>query len=622
MEIATEETPKKICTTVLLDDDPSVTDRFGGGHGEVARAIAELIRKESGGKAVAITGSWGCGKSTVSGLVKQELCQTNSTDCDFQVFTFDAWAHQGDPLRRSFLEELIKFLRGKKWTDKQAWQKELDQLAKRREDTKTKSEPSLTWPGRLMAVAALFLPLGYALFDTLGDTVKQDYTFLWIRLTKWGLFFIFLPILIALGTWIWWRPWKEYRSTKFWKTNRSPHEADSVFTLFVRETVQQVRSSTIKTADPTSLEFRDIFTKVLDSVLADEKRTLVVVADNLDRMPLDEARNIWATMRTFFECGNSEDKTWAPRFWLIVPFDPQGARLIWRQGSGEKAEKDDESAESFIDKTFQVTFRVPPAIPSDCKRFFLGQLKAAFPDHEESCKEFDTIYRLNTIERLRTNEPRTPRYIKLLINKVGALHRVWQDNIPLQIQALYVLKSREIGANESVLATSDFLAERILDLIAEPQWQKYLAAIHFGVHPENAMEVLIGDDVTTALSSGDAERLQQLGKNGTLPEICERMLEQKCREWADSEPSSIAMSAYALQLCQSQGWSVSDLCWHHLKQSLRRVKTWKRLNTEIGQGIAALLEKCGEPGELFECGGSVLKAFSIAVSSTGQQEGV
>ena len=56
------------------------------------------------------------------------------------VFVFDAWAHEGDPLRRSFLEKLICFCKENKLVlNQEEWKDKLDEeLAKRKETTHTR----------------------------------------------------------------------------------------------------------------------------------------------------------------------------------------------------------------------------------------------------------------------------------------------------------------------------------------------------------------------------------------------------------------------------------------------------------------------------------------------------
>ena len=84
--------------TTLLDDSPATSDAFGA-HQRIAGAVLQLVENEPGGKAIALIGQWGSGKSTVVNLAQ------NAAPKNVGVFVFDAWAHQGDPLRRTFLEE-------------------------------------------------------------------------------------------------------------------------------------------------------------------------------------------------------------------------------------------------------------------------------------------------------------------------------------------------------------------------------------------------------------------------------------------------------------------------------------------------------------------------------------
>jgi ABC-type transporter Mla maintaining outer membrane lipid asymmetry ATPase subunit MlaF len=81
-------------TTNLLSDAPADEDAFkGGGHERVANALASLIRDEEGGKAVALQGPYGSGKSTVIEILDDKI----EDDGETRIFTCDAWEHQGDP---------------------------------------------------------------------------------------------------------------------------------------------------------------------------------------------------------------------------------------------------------------------------------------------------------------------------------------------------------------------------------------------------------------------------------------------------------------------------------------------------------------------------------------------
>ena len=145
------------CVTNLLPDEPTTHDIFGS-HGRVASAIAELVSSEPVGRTIAITGPWGSGKSSVLRIVKERLAEMAD------VFIFDAWAHEGDPLRRTFLERLIDFLtEGHPELELAQIMKDLLLRKKTQELTTT---PLLTLEAKLAAVALLLVPVGLAIFST------------------------------------------------------------------------------------------------------------------------------------------------------------------------------------------------------------------------------------------------------------------------------------------------------------------------------------------------------------------------------------------------------------------------------------------------------------------------
>ena len=117
----TKQVDPGTCPTRLLDDLPADSDEFGG-HQKIAKALAQLVATEGGGRAVALTGPWGSGKSTIIELTRAELTKISAGNPDeYHVFVFDAWAHSGDPLRRAFLEGLIGELIKCQWLDEGQW---------------------------------------------------------------------------------------------------------------------------------------------------------------------------------------------------------------------------------------------------------------------------------------------------------------------------------------------------------------------------------------------------------------------------------------------------------------------------------------------------------------------
>ena len=116
----------------LLREEVASQDAFSQKtHEHIADSIVSLIENEKGGTTIGLEGSWGSGKSTVISLMTSKLS-------DAKVFIFDAWAHEGDCLRRIFLESILEFfikkLNSAELHGDIAWfQKKVETISKRKQ---------------------------------------------------------------------------------------------------------------------------------------------------------------------------------------------------------------------------------------------------------------------------------------------------------------------------------------------------------------------------------------------------------------------------------------------------------------------------------------------------------
>ena len=183
------------CPTCTVDDAPASEDVFGS-HAPIAAAVRELITTEPGGRTIGLEGGWGSGKSTVVRLLNDRLDGSGA-----HVVVFDAWAHEGDPLRRSFLETLIKSVSAKGWIGEQSWAERSENLARRRRVEHTRPVSRIERPAIIAAAgAALFailVPLGAALVEA-GLAADKSQA-LWIG----GAVFAVLAALIVGGSTVW-----------------------------------------------------------------------------------------------------------------------------------------------------------------------------------------------------------------------------------------------------------------------------------------------------------------------------------------------------------------------------------------------------------------------------------
>ncbi|MBA7559640.1 hypothetical protein ES708_01255 [subsurface metagenome] len=154
-----QEGKAKVCPTRLIEDSPADKDLLSfedgdiGPHERVSKAIADLVQSdEPGGKMIGLEGGWGAGKTTVINLLQKRL----EADNNIIVFRFDAWAHEGDPLRRTYLESIIEYFKDKDWIDKEIWNKTLEKLTKRLRTTRTDTTHDL--PQVIVPLFKLELP--------------------------------------------------------------------------------------------------------------------------------------------------------------------------------------------------------------------------------------------------------------------------------------------------------------------------------------------------------------------------------------------------------------------------------------------------------------------------------
>ena len=581
----------KPCRTRLLEDLPAQADSFGV-HERVADAIVDLVSHEEGRKSIALTGSWGSGKSTVVELLKKKL---NRNDSVARLFVFDAWAHQGDPLRRTFLETMIRFFscEGTLWCKEERWQQDLDRLTKRREDIETRSEPILTTAGKLVALCILLVPLGYTLFGKYSIFVPG-----WERvICILGLIMSLSPFLVVVFMWLLWRPtrnvftrafWLTLFTKSFWLTHRHPHNGESLTSVFIAKNREVVKSHTIKTPDPTSLEFQEIFRKVISEILKESERKLIIVIDNLDRIDPGNALSIWATMRTFFDLAPDSGEDWQKRLWLIVPFDTSALSRLWNYEADKNITK--ELVQAFTDKSFQVRFDVSLPVLSTWKAFLDEQLRIALPDHDPD--DFHSIYLIYRLRGMQDRLP-TPRDIKLYINSIGALHRQWQDEISLPAQALYVLMSKDEPRFDEKLSKEEFLepyTRQIVSLVGD-DYREALAAIHFNVPKEKALQVLMGQFVRKALSEGNIEELKERENIPGFAQVIEHVIGEDCFSWIKAESPTIAITAYTLSQIMQQDDPSLQRSWKLLCDSASNTESWYSFDHEVGNGIVQLIKR-------------------------------
>jgi hypothetical protein len=513
-----------------------------------------------------------------------------------RTFVFDAWAHQGDPLRRTFLEKLIDWLHKElKWTTgRKDWNKIGDQLARRLEEVETTATPRLTNWGVVGALSLLVTPIALGIYQKIHFEWHPAWDAAALAASA-------LPVLVAVTIWVQWR---------YKQRGKADKDREPLPNLIFTSTENKTLSRSSKTPDPTSVEFEKIYQELLAEVLSGNDRRVLFVIDNLDRVRHEDASSIWATLRVFFDPATKSIQDWRNRIWVLVPFDPEAIDDLWESGLGNGAADRNSASRHFLEKTFQATFRVPPVILTNWEKFLMTLWRGAFPNKSHSDEEFHTIYRL--YDRLRTSPGTTPRNLKIFVNAVGALHCQWQDRVPLTHLAAFVLISSE--SSSRVLATAMEpeptaypSPAQTLNILLGEGWRRNLAAIYFNVEPSDAYQTLLFGPISSALQNGDGKALADLSSNPGFDEVLETVLEQPGLS-LPIESDKVASYARAIA-CLAPSWAGELRCRTHLLRMAHSIVEWNPIDIPTADGINELVKMSRDRATIRPLVLSVCKSF-------------
>ena len=606
---------QKRCDTRLLPDTPADADAFGG-HERVAGSIAEVIETETGGKAIGLEGGWGAGKSTIVRLISQKLSNTKVRN--HKIAVFDMWSHQDDPLRRTFLESLIKQMQQLGWVNNGEWDRRIAELTKRRREDTTSVVPRLTRAGIGFAFALLAVPIGSALIGAgLSLLGSMDVT------PELRAALLSLGIAIALAPALY---YGLLSLVGIRKRNRKAGRGEEdgglseLPALVTGQASTESRTVVTQSPDPTSVEFESVFHDLLDEALKDKKRRLLIVVDNLDRVEPTDALSIWSTLQTFLGHREYQRPDWIERLWVLIPYDDKAILRLW-----DRSVTEDNSllAASFLNKTFQLRFRVPPLLLTNWRGFLQEALQKALPDHQET--DYYGVYRaFATYGGLEKSAP-TPRNLKIFVNQIGALHREWQDEFPLSHLACYVLFQGDGKDVQTALLSNDD-SELLSESIGE-EWRGVIAALHFGVPVDEARQLLLRGPIQAALANGDDKALSELelAHREGFWSVLEHAVPAGADDWRGVAPSDLAKAATALAdsrlfddgVGQPEAAAIRSI----IRTAAVAVQAWNPFDAGTVRGMIRVVHLVGNPEDTVPALLAGASNAHVRTSEEGRQEG-
>lgn len=466
------EYPRFIPTT------PSGIDKFeGGSQKRLSETIAQhfqkndLLGENALPRIIGIEGEWGSGKSNVVKMLREQL------KGKYYFFEYDAWGHQEDLQRRSILElltqELVKnnFLVGETIvefkngeTKKVTWPDKLKYLLARKSEAE-----SLTYPRVSGGMVAAFLvtvltPVFTYISYTIKPTEGTDPT--WEH-TAFSILIALFPLIISLIVW----------GIAYLCSNKK--YGLSYLLAIYQGSVKRNRTYEVLNVDePTVYEFKKWMQYISDYIETNNAPKLVIVFDNMDRLPSEKVKELWSSIHTFFADGGFKN------IWAIIPFDEKHLSCAFGN------EKEDNSfarevTKLFIKKTFPIVYRVAPPVITDYKIVFDKLFVEAFG----TSVDFDsreTINRVFRIEKPSTNV----RDIISFINEMVALKQEWGESISIENIALFCLEKEQIlndPVNEILSGSYLLNTNSIID--NSIQLQSEMAALVYGVAVEHAQQI-------------------------------------------------------------------------------------------------------------------------------------
>ncbi|MCK5491252.1 MAG: hypothetical protein KAI67_05415, partial [Candidatus Pacebacteria bacterium] len=490
---------------ILLHDEAANEDYFEDQtHDKLANTLKNLISNEDNGSTIALEGTWGSGKSVVISILQKKLEEKEN---NISFFVFDAWAHEGDPLRRVFLESLINKLKENENIDFNELECLETTISKRKKIIKTTTKRTVTKFGRIIAFSTLLVPLGMAWMSTI-----KDVEFIRGGEPHWGFIistmFTSAPLIIVFFKFIMLLIDKYAR-----KVNLKISDVHN-WDFLESDTTEDVAQEISEDEERSSIEFEKYFGIIMDRVFSSNKiKKFVIVIDNLDRVDSEDALKIWSTLQTFLQQRGKPTKTkvWFKKIWIIVPVDPEGLSRIWKDKNDGKPSE--EYSKSFFDKCFQLRLEVPKPILTGWEKFAKKMIDKSLESWEPSEREH--VMHILKLTREDVSDIPTPREIKNYINQVGLLRMHANEAIQTPSLAYYAIYRYIKEGNFN----SDIIRKQLIKQeMPKKEHAEFLpdtcsadcAGLLFGVTTEKGQQLLLEPEIRNSLVNENYKKLKEL----------------------------------------------------------------------------------------------------------------
>ena len=473
----------------FIKNQPLGEDLFSNkSQDKIASVISDKIIKEPDFKIIGIDGEWGSGKSNLVKLIEKKLEKSH------KFFVYDVWGHQEDEQRKSILIELTEFIKSEPnlVKKKNNWDNKLKLLLAKSKETKTINQPYLSIGFIFSLLSIIYIPIVNVFKDSMVD-------FFEIKRWYWKLLLVAFPILIVIGIYLW-NLVKNWINRKgFYKSFKM--SAEETFQVYTNKQREETKIETISESEPSVREFQ----KWMQEINDDLQEPIVIVFDNFDRLPKKHILSIWSSIHIFFaENGYSKIK-------VIIPFDREHIQNAFKDlNNGENKS----FGEDYVNKTFDIVFRVTKPIMSDWKKFFEEQWKKAFIE----CDEIEMNLVIQVYEFM--NRRITPREIISFINEVLTI-KLLDEKYKERYIGIFILQKDKILENP-LKAVSDY--KEILGGLYhiysnDKEYPKQLTAIIYHIEVDKALELIYTQELRESMLKNDIQKFNEICKADFIDSI-------------------------------------------------------------------------------------------------------
>ncbi|WP_340198559.1 P-loop NTPase fold protein [Ascidiimonas sp. W6] len=505
-----------------ISSSPSGEDLFEGkSHEKISNTIFELIKDKSlPNNIIGLQGKWGSGKSNVVSILNSKF---DKLDSDYFFFTYDAWGHQEDLTRKTFLEELISKLKKKdKFKGSIDWNKELNKLLSKTSLKTTEKFPKVKFYWILIMASILL----FSFLDILNEDFFSTKDFIpsfQSPILKLILVKYFLPVILFVWGLI--EIKKEYKDFDKDEKTKNINFKDRFKQLFYIFSGSDLTSEELEHTleeEPSVKSFKEYFGKITKDLKSDG---LVIVFDNMDRLS-DSAKvlSLWSSIHTFF----AEEKI--DNVWVIIPYDKE------HLSSHFDKNEDSYIIDNFIGKTFSTIFRISPPVLSDWKKFFVLKFKESF---KEIINSDDIDFISSLYEIVTDTNNRRPRDIITFVNNLVSLYLQHNNSIDIKYLALFSLRKKEILSNPlTTISSKQFLKQESYLFSNNAELEESLAAIVYNVNKEKSSEILLKNNIEDIFFKANFDVLKEVKKHSEFKTYFDNVIQKG--DFPSSRPENTA----------------------------------------------------------------------------------